>query len=353
MFEAKATNDVLELLIYGSISAYGDVSSAVVARTLAEHPNAKTIKLRVNSLGGSVFEGAALYSALMRHPAVKECDIDGVAASAASWPVLACSKRRMGASALYMVHEASGDTWGPASEHEKTAALLRKMNEQQIELYTQSSKLTREDVAAAVEAETWYTASEALAAGFATEVGADVKPKARAAFTGELHTLGFRHAPADKLAAFYSFAAGPRPAPAPAPTTPEPSAEMLEARKRIAELELIAEGGQLETLIRNGWDAHKVTPHIEARLRLMHAERRAPLAAIQEFVGMLMPIKALANAKLNIQAPAPDQRGGAEVFRAMTPSQRATLKREDRETYNAMRNEWIAAGRPAPMAGAA
>jgi ATP-dependent Clp protease protease subunit len=455
----SADATTLEILFYGSISSWSDLSSQSIARILAANPAVKTIKLRVNCLGGSVFEGFAIHNLLKRHPAIKECDVDGCAASAATWVVLACSKRRMGTGALFMIHEASGDTWGPASEHEATARLLRKMNEQQIDLYTQSSKLTREDVADKVEAETWFTAAEALEAGFATEVTADVKPKARAQVADDLDALGFKNAPAAELDRFFKFAAGPRPtrarieeepdaledeqterAPAPAQLAliPDPAppssgsephkdtdmnknllalalgiaatlpddqfeaaivalADKLKAEQakskassdalarfeevtgktgdealsvtkswkatvaRVPELEtenaqLKADGKQrdLDKLISDGTAAFKLTPALEAKIREQVAAGDMTLKGAQAFVETLPVITALANAKKDIQPP-PARGSNPESsatthngkrFGVMTPAEREALKKSDRATYDAMRSEWIDAGRP-------
>ena len=214
--ELTADASELEIYIYGRIGGYwwdyGGCSASSIAEILAQNPKVGLIKLRVNSLGGSVFEGAAIYNQLLRHPARKECDIDGVAASAASWIVLCADVRRIGLNGLYMIHETQGETWGPADEHEKTALLLRKMNEQQIDVYATRSSLERDDIAAKVAEETWFTAAEALAAGFVTEVATttalDTPPS-----TATAQSYGFRHAPVAQLGQFFTFAAAEPPKP--------------------------------------------------------------------------------------------------------------------------------------------
>lgn len=208
-FKFTAESSELEILIYGSISSW-NISARWISELLKQNPSAKTIKLRINSLGGSVFEGAAIYNVLARHPAKKECDIDGVAASAASWPVMACDVRRIGLNGFYMIHEASGDTWGPAAEHEKTAKLLRQMNAQQVDIYAKGSKLSRADIAKAIEAETWYTAAEALKAGFVTEVADGVEVASAEDLDDAFADYGFKNAPEAKLTNFFSFAASSR-----------------------------------------------------------------------------------------------------------------------------------------------
>jgi ATP-dependent Clp protease protease subunit len=208
-FKFTAESSELEILIYGSISSW-NISARWISELLKQNPSTKIIKLRINSLGGSVFEGAAIYNVLARHPAKKECDIDGVAASAASWPVMACDVRRIGLNGFYMIHEASGDTWGPAGEHEKTAKLLRQMNAQQVDIYAKGSKLSRADIAKAIEAETWYTAAEALKAGFVTEVAEGVEIASAEDLEDSFADYGFKSAPEAQLGRFFSFAATSR-----------------------------------------------------------------------------------------------------------------------------------------------
>jgi ATP-dependent protease ClpP protease subunit len=218
-FKFTAESGVLEIFIYGRIggSWWDDnaVSAASLAKLLQDHASVSTIKLRVNSLGGSVFEGAAIYNLLRRHNARKEVDIDGVAASAASWIVMAGDVRRIGVLGMFMIHEASGDTWGPAAEHEKTADLLRKMNAQQIDVYATRSKLSRADITKKLEAETWFSAAEALTAGFVTETVADTladeeAAARRVALGGSIADHGFKNAPSAQLERFFSFAAESR-----------------------------------------------------------------------------------------------------------------------------------------------
>lgn len=209
-YKFNAESSELEILIYGTIASW-NVGARWISDLLRQNPSAKTIRLRINSLGGSVFEGAAIHNVLARHPAKKEVDIDGVAASAASWIVMAGDVRRIGVGGFFMVHEASGDTWGaPAAEHEKTAALLRKMNAQQVDLYAKCAKLSRADIAKAVEAETWYSAAEALKAGFVTEVADGVELASAADLEDAFADYGFRNAPQAELGRFFSFAASPR-----------------------------------------------------------------------------------------------------------------------------------------------
>jgi ATP-dependent protease ClpP protease subunit len=219
-FRFTAESSELELFIYGSISSW-NISARWVAETLRAHPNAKTIKLRINSPGGSVFEGAAIFNLLARHPAKKEVDIDGLAASAASWIVMAGDIRRIGLNGFFMIHEAQGEAWGPASEMEKTAALLRKMNAQQIDIYAKRSKLSRAAIAKAVEEETWYTAAEALKAGFVTATSAELDAadpaSALVEVDSQLADFGFRKAPHEALAPFSFAASAQRPPSAPVP----------------------------------------------------------------------------------------------------------------------------------------
>jgi enoyl-CoA hydratase/carnithine racemase len=126
--------------------------------------------------------------------------VDALAASAASVIAMAGDEIRMAKNALMMVHEAWGFTQGDAREHDKTAALLRKMSENAADIYTARTAQKRDDVLEWMADETWFTADEALELGFATKVHpAKQAPrdekKAAAAWKPEMAAQMFRRMP--------------------------------------------------------------------------------------------------------------------------------------------------------------
>ena len=132
--------------------------------------NAEKITLRLNSPGGDVFDGIAIYNSVKGHPAEVKVKVDGLAASAASLIAMAGDTIHMSEASMMMLHEPWGFTIGNASEHRDTAALLDKIGEQALDIYSARSGIDKEDLRAIAAAETWFTGPEALEAGLATSV---------------------------------------------------------------------------------------------------------------------------------------------------------------------------------------
>jgi ATP-dependent protease ClpP protease subunit len=159
--------DTTEIMIYDEIGYWG-----IDAKTfIDELKNITTPKivLRINSPGGDVFDAAAMYNALKRHPAQISATVDGIAASAASWIPLAAETVSMGRGSYMMVHNAMGFGWGYAKDLRSTADILDKLSKGIAELYASRSEKSVEDWQALMDAETWFSASEAVDAGLAND----------------------------------------------------------------------------------------------------------------------------------------------------------------------------------------
>lgn len=153
------------------------------------------IDLRINSPGGSVFDGLAIYNALKRHPACVTTYVDGVAASIASVIALAGESVVMAENALFMIHNPWGFAQGTAEDMRKCADVLDKCRDSILVAYRDKTGMTDAELIAAMDAETWYGAEEAVAAGFANDIAADLK-LAASATRFDYAALGFRKAPA-------------------------------------------------------------------------------------------------------------------------------------------------------------
>lgn len=166
--------DTLDLYVYSWIGEWEDeVSSADVVALLASHAQADRVRVFMNSGGGNVYEGLAIYNALARHPARVEVLVEGVAASIASCILQAGDLRQIAPTANVMIHDPSGGQWGTAKELLTTAQQLETAAATMADLYAERSG--QGDPAswrAAMEATTWYTAAEAVAAGLCDEVTA-------------------------------------------------------------------------------------------------------------------------------------------------------------------------------------
>jgi ATP-dependent protease ClpP protease subunit len=124
------------------------------------------LEVHLNSPGGDVFDGLAIYNSLAQRPGRVTTIVDGLAASAASFIAMAGTTRLICPGAMMMIHEASGFCVGNAAEMRETAELLDKVSENLAAIYASHSGRA-DGWRDAMHAETWYTADEAVAAGLA------------------------------------------------------------------------------------------------------------------------------------------------------------------------------------------
>ena len=172
-YEIRAQAGEAEILIYQDIGQGWDgvgIAADQFVRDLQE-VEASTVHLRINSAGGSVFEGLAIYNALRRHPARVVTHIDGLAASIASIIALAGDEVRMAENAFLMIHNAHGMTVGTAKEMREMADTLDKVGESLVGVYARRTMKPRARIAAWMDAETWFDAEEAEREGFVDAVG--------------------------------------------------------------------------------------------------------------------------------------------------------------------------------------
>tara|TARA_Y100000996_G_scaffold274776_1_gene216632 strand:+ start:3157 stop:4617 length:1461 start_codon:yes stop_codon:yes gene_type:complete len=161
--ENKTYNSI-DLYIYDEIGGYGVQANAFV-KALNEYKDADTINVRINSGGGSVIAGSVIYNALKRHKGKVVTYIDGLSASMASVVAMVGDEVRMAENALLMIHNPWTQSQGEAEDLRKEADLLDKIKETLLTAYKRS-KYTEEELSGLMDAETWFTAKEALEAGF-------------------------------------------------------------------------------------------------------------------------------------------------------------------------------------------
>lgn len=170
-WKAQASEDgsVLELDIMDVIEEWYAVSPSEIVAALRES-NAKTIRVNMNSPGGVATDGVAIYNALAEHPAKVEITVLGMAASAASYIFQAGDVRMMGAGAMVMVHNPWSIVIGEAADMRAQADILDKIAESFGGILQARSGQTAEQITQWLDAETWFTAAEAVDAGLADEV---------------------------------------------------------------------------------------------------------------------------------------------------------------------------------------
>lgn len=175
--------NTLEMYIYGDVeSDYYDwwndreVKSETSANhfreELTKYPNATQINIYINSYGGSVFEGTAIYTQLKRHPAQKVVHVDGFACSVAATIAMAADKVIMPRNTMMFIHNALNSAWGNSKQLRKAADDLDVIMEGNRQAYLAKSngKIAEEKLIELLEAETWLTAQQCFEYGFCDEV---------------------------------------------------------------------------------------------------------------------------------------------------------------------------------------
>ena len=179
-----SADEEAEVMIYGRIvQSRWDDESEITAKDFdkmlkeARKGGAKRLRLRINSGGGSVFQAVAMRTMLMNagFDEIRVC-IDGLCASAAT--LLCCIPGvpvSMGEGAMYMIHNPSSCILGDARAMEQEAERLRKIEDEVRRIYADRSGKSEDEIKECMNNETWFTAQEAIEAGFADEVidGAD------------------------------------------------------------------------------------------------------------------------------------------------------------------------------------
>lgn len=161
-------DDTTEILIYDAIDPFG-VSASDFVRDLQgiDTPN---ITVRINSPGGLVFDGIAIYNALRQHPADVHVRVDGIAGSIASVIAMAGDTVTMLDATQMMIHDAIGLTFGPADEMREMADLLEQQSDIIAGIYARRADRPASEFRALMRASTWLTAEEAVDLGLADEV---------------------------------------------------------------------------------------------------------------------------------------------------------------------------------------
>lgn len=157
------------ILLYGDVGPWGDIDSQrVVTELLALEGEYNSIDVRINSTGGDVFTGIAIFNALRQSKANIKIYVDGIAASIAGVIALCGKPLYMSQYARLMLHKVSGGAYGSAKELRETADLIENLEGSLAEMVAQRANLTKEEVHSRYFADGkdhWLTAKEALALG--------------------------------------------------------------------------------------------------------------------------------------------------------------------------------------------
>ena len=172
----KADSDTAEVYIYDEIGYFGITANDFVKEL--NDITALKIDLHLSTPGGDVFDGIAIYNALKNHSAEVTTYVDSLAASAGSFIAMAGDTIIMQRTAQIMIHDAHGLAIGNAADMRELADLLDKSSDNIASIYAERAGGSVEDWRKAMQAETWYSAEEAVEAGLADKInGKDSEDK--------------------------------------------------------------------------------------------------------------------------------------------------------------------------------
>lgn len=192
---------VLELLVYDDIgenywTGLG-ITPATVAAAIKAAGQYDSIVLRINSPGGSCFDGVAIYNLLRSQNKPIDVFVDGIAASAASVVAMAGDTINMGTGAMLMIHNAAWGCYGDAQALRASADTIETISVTVGEIYVKRAHIDATELKGLMDAETWMGGEEAVERGFATKtVERDDAAVAEArALTQSFNMKAFKHAP--------------------------------------------------------------------------------------------------------------------------------------------------------------
>lgn len=176
----KVDENETELFIYGDIrkkniidSWFGtgkDVTSAFSLKDALQAVDTPNLTVRINSYGGSVSEGLAIYSLLQDFKGHVKTIVDGFACSAASVIFMAGKTRVVPESGLLMIHNAWKSAEGDSNALKKAAEDLEKITQPSVNIYVSKTGLPESKIKSMMDKETWITSQEAFELGFATSI---------------------------------------------------------------------------------------------------------------------------------------------------------------------------------------
>jgi len=228
----EAETRSIEVYVYGEIGTWGITANQFVRDLAALDDGVSPIVVAFNSVGGDLFDGLAIHNALSRLGERCTGRVDALAASAASVAVCGAHKVVIASNAMLMIHNPWTYAAGDAEDLRKVATALDQAMEAIIAAYkAKAPDIDEVELRRMVNAETWLTASEAVALGLADEVGEGVTVKACLGQGGALQR--YQHAP-QALLAQLDEPPEPAPEPTPDPIPPEPEKPAIVDSAKLA-----------------------------------------------------------------------------------------------------------------------
>lgn len=173
-YSLETEGEKADLYIYGDITSWpwyeSDVSAYLLSKKLEELKDVSEINVYINSYGGEVAEGLAIYNALKRHKAKVITHCDGFACSISSVIFMSGDERIMNNASALMIHNAWSWASGNANDFRKQADDLEKITQLSVNAYMSQVSITEEELKSMMNEETWLMPQDALEYGFATSV---------------------------------------------------------------------------------------------------------------------------------------------------------------------------------------
>jgi ATP-dependent protease ClpP protease subunit len=163
----------MTILLFDEIGGMG-VTPDVFALEL-DRANGEAIEIRINSGGGSVFDGLAIYNLIKDYEGETKVIVDGLAASIASVIALGADKLVMNEGSFFMIHNPWTISGGESKDLRQAADILDKIQSQIVEIYAGATGKSEAEIIALMDAETWLNPTEALDMGFAQEIKSGLK----------------------------------------------------------------------------------------------------------------------------------------------------------------------------------
>lgn len=189
----KVDDDTTEVYILDEIGGWWGVSASEFVSQLKKIKTSK-IKLHINSPGGEVFDGVAIYNALRDHDATVTVIVDALAASAASFIAQAGDKVIMNRGSTMMIHDGLAFCVGNEADMLKTAGILDTISNNIADIYADRAGGTLQEWRDLMREEVWYSAQEAVDAGLADELAVTTAPAEAVEATNRWNLSIFNHA---------------------------------------------------------------------------------------------------------------------------------------------------------------
>lgn len=190
---SNKSGETPEIFIYDEIGGWGIWAVDLISKL--KDIDAPRIRVRIHSPGGFVSEGVAIFNALRKHSAAIDVEIDSIAASIASVVAMAGDTISIASNALMMIHNPWGGAVGTAEDMRKAAEVMDKFKETIVTSYANRTGIDAAEIEKMMDEETWFTAEEAMAAGFVDMIDeVDESSQPSNSFHGRIMN-SFRNAP--------------------------------------------------------------------------------------------------------------------------------------------------------------